>query len=41
MNTFILISGWIFWILTMAVIVLVLGTVLFDRWEAYKNAVMD
>jgi len=37
MNTFILISGWLFWILVMAVTVLVFGTILLDRWEVYKN----
>ena len=37
MNIFILISGWIFWILIMAIAVLVLGASLLDRWEVYKD----
>lgn len=37
MNTFILISGWIVWILIMAIAVLVLGASLLDRWEAFKD----
>lgn len=37
MNTFILISGWLFWILAMAVAVLVLGAILLDRWIAFEN----
>jgi len=37
MNTFILISGWLFWILAMALAVLGLGAILLDRWITYKD----
>lgn len=37
MNIFILISGYVFWILLAAIAMLILAASLLDRWEAFKD----